>query len=66
MSEINHPISASERVGKLIREIGFPIVVALILLWDRITVFQKFTDIMTEVAVTLREVRDELPKGGHR
>lgn len=52
-----------DRAAKFIKDVGFPVAVAIFLLWDRMTVMQKFQETMAEVKLLLQDVRHEIKKG---
>lgn len=53
-------LSAIEKGIKLVKELGFPIAIALFLLYDRLSVMKQFEATMMEVKILLQEVRMEL------
>ena len=53
-------LSGFEKFVKLTKDVGFPIAIAVFLLWDRLTVMKQFESTMMEVKILLQEVRLEL------
>ena len=49
-----------EKIIKAIRDVGFPIAIAVILLIDRITVLDMFIKTMTRAITTLEKVERRL------
>jgi len=49
-----------DRIIKAIRDVGFPIAIAVILLIDRLTVLDTFIKIMTRAVVVLEKVEQRL------
>ena len=55
-----------DKVIKAIRDVGFPIAIAVILLIDRITVLDTFIKTMTRAIHTLEKVERKLEDSDHR
>lgn len=55
-----------DKVIKAIRDVGFPIAIAVILLIDRITVLDTFIKTMTRAILTLEKVERKLDDSDHR
>lgn len=53
-------LSAIEKTIKLVKELGFPIAIAIFLLYDRLSVMKQFESTMFEVKILLQDVRTEL------
>jgi len=54
-----------DKVIKAIRDVGFPIAMAVILLIDRITMLDMFIKTMTRAVVILEKVERKLDDGDH-
>ena len=51
-----------DKIIKGIRDVGFPIAIAVILLIDRLTVLETFIKTMTRAVVVLEKVEQRLEK----
>jgi hypothetical protein len=58
--------SMYDRTIKAIRDVGFPIAIAVILLIDRLTVLDLFIKTMTRAIVTLEKLERKLDDSEHR
>ena len=64
-SDPNNPklslkLSGFEKGIRLVKEVGFPIAIAIFLLYDRLSVMKQFEATMSEVKYLLQDVRMEL------
>jgi hypothetical protein len=55
-----------DKIIKAIRDVGFPIAIAVILLIDRLTVLDVFIKTMTRAIVTLEKVERKLDDSDRR
>lgn len=55
-------LSSFEKWVKLTKELGFPIVVAGVLLWSHFTVMQKLVDVLARNTVVLEKVEKAILK----
>ena len=60
LPKVQVQLSGFEKVVKLLKDVGFPVAVAIFLLCDRMTVMRQFEATMIEVKLMLKEVRDKL------
>lgn len=64
-SDSNNPklslkLSGFEKGIRVVKEVGFPIAIAIFLLYDRLSVMKQFESTMAEVKFLLQDVRMEL------
>lgn len=55
-----------DKIIKGIRDVGFPIAIAVILLIDRLTVLETFIKTMTRAVVVLEKVEQRLEESDRR
>jgi hypothetical protein len=60
LPKVQVQLSGFEKVVKLLKDVGFPVAIAIFLLCDRLTVMRQFEQTMIEVKLMLKEVRDKL------
>lgn len=58
--KLSFKLSGFEKGIRLVKEVGFPIAIAIFLLYDRLTVMKNFETIMTEVKYLLQDVRMDI------